>query len=751
MNQTTRAPRSDCASTADCDAAIQSALRKYWGFENLRSQQREAIQAGIDRRDSLVVLPTGGGKSLCYQVPPLVADRVDVVVSPLISLMKDQVDGLRESGYQAVAFYSGIATDDWSRLQREIAAGAYRLIFAAPERLLSDRFVNLMRAAGVGSFAIDEAHCISHWGHDFRPEYRRLIELRRHFPGASMHAFTATATQRVRDDVIAQLQLQNPVVLVGSFDRPNLIYRVIPKTDAIAQTAEILRRHKGEAAIVYCITRRETEDTAAALRSLKFNAAHYHAGMEADERRRTQDAFSEEKLDIVVATVAFGMGIDRSNVRCVIHTSLPKSIEHYQQEAGRAGRDGLAAECALLYSPQDIFRWESLIEKSAGEHDGAAGLVQDARGLLGHIRQFAAAPVCRHRALVEYFGQAFDKDNCGACDVCQGESTSQDETIAAQKILSCVARVQERFGASHVCGVLRGANTQMIRQCGHDRLSTYGLLRDESPERIKDMIYQMIDQGVLGREGGDRPVLKLNTLSWEVMRGARRVRMRKQTDAIETNAAESQTWADVDRGLFDALRDVRRRIADSRSIPAFMVFSDATLRDMARCRPSSLTLLHRISGVSEKKASELGDEFMTAIHQYCAANALSRDRFPATGLSGSRPDRPTDALRKPPRRLSAVLLRAFEMFDHGESIDAVMEAVQRARSTVSSYLEQWIAEHRPADISAWVKREDYQRVSGAITALGATLLKPIFEHLNGEIDYETIRCVKAHLETAEEK
>lgn len=329
---------------------ILATVRRFWGYESLRPLQAEAIQAGLERRDSLVVMPTGGGKSLCYQVPPAVAARTDIVVSPLIALMKDQVDALRASGYPAAALHSGMNLTEIRSVEREVAAGKHHLVFVAPERMLTPRFLELAGRLNVSAFAIDEAHCISQWGHDFRPEYRQLAELKTRFRSASLHAYTATATERVRRDIIEQLGLQDPAVLVGSFDRPNLLYRVLPKLDVKAQIADTLARHKGAASIVYSISRKDTEHIAQYLATQGIRAAHYHAGMEADERRRTQDRFAAEEIDVVVATVAFGMGIDRSDIRCVIHAALPKSIEAYQQETGRAGRDGLPAECVLFYS-----------------------------------------------------------------------------------------------------------------------------------------------------------------------------------------------------------------------------------------------------------------------------------------------------------------------------------------------------------------------------------------------------------------
>ncbi|HEY6364810.1 MAG TPA: RecQ family ATP-dependent DNA helicase, partial [Candidatus Binatia bacterium] len=509
-------------STAD----ILATTRRYWGFSELRPLQEQAIRAGLERRDSLVVMPTGSGKSLCYQVPAGLAQRTDIVVSPLISLMKDQVDGLGECGYPAAALYSGMPPDVLRKIEGQIATGRYRLVFVAPERLLTPRFLQLIERLQVRAFAIDEAHCISHWGHDFRPEYRQLAELKTRFPQASVHAYTATATERVRADIVAQLRLQNPAVLVGTFDRPNLVYRIVPRVDAQMQVLQVLRRHLGEAAIIYCISRKDTEAMAEWLQTNRLRAAFYHAGMEAEERRRTQDAFASQAIDVVAATVAFGMGIDRSDVRCVIHAAMPKSIEHYQQETGRAGRDGLEAECVLLYSAADVIRWESLIEKSAAEAAAPGEVSAAARELLEQMRRFCSDVYCRHCKLSEYFGQEYAKSNCEACDVCLNEVEGlADATVTAQKILSCVARAGERFGAEHIVDVLLGADTERVRRWHHEQLTTYGLMKGANRKTLTNMLYQLLDGGLLERTAEERPVLRLNEASWEVLRGKRAVRL----------------------------------------------------------------------------------------------------------------------------------------------------------------------------------------------------------------------------------
>ncbi|HSQ00195.1 MAG TPA: RecQ family ATP-dependent DNA helicase [Candidatus Dormibacteraeota bacterium] len=608
--------------------AILDVVRRYWGFDQLRPMQEAAIAAGLEGRDALVVLPTGGGKSLCYQVPPAVAGRTDVVVSPLIALMKDQVDGLRENGYPAAALHSGMALDEVREVEEGLAGDRYRLLFVAPERLLMPRFLTWLERAGVRNFAIDEAHCISHWGHDFRPEYRQLAELKTRIAGVSIRAFTATATERVRADVAAQLRLDDPLVLVGTFDRPNLTYRVVPRSDTQRQVLQVLRRHPDEAAIVYCLSRKDTETLAAQLVGHGIRAAHYHAGMESGPRHRTQEAFAEEKLDVVVATVAFGMGIDRSDVRCVIHTALPKSIEHYQQETGRAGRDGLEAECVLLYSGSDVVRLERLLERSAGEAAALRGEgdatddgMEATRQLLRHMQRFASGLACRHKTLSEYFGQAYEREGCGACDVCLEEVEGVgDATVTAQKILSAVARA-EGFGVTHIVDILVGADTERIRGRGHEQLSTYGLLKELPRGGVTAMVHQLVDQRLLERTVGDRPVLRLTPASWEVLRGRRGVQLvQPRAKATPAPRLDGESWEGVDRDLFDHLRQLRRGLAEARGVPPYIIFNDATLRDLARRRPTSLDAFAGTYGVGERKLHDLGPVFVEHIRQWCEAH-----------------------------------------------------------------------------------------------------------------------------------
>lgn len=719
---------------------VREALRRYWGYDSLRPLQAEAIEAGLSGRDSLVVLPTGGGKSLCYQVPPLIAARTDLVVSPLISLMKDQVDALRTSGYPAAAIHGGLAVEDRRQIERELANGRLRLVFAAPERLQSGQLIASLKRAGVRAVAVDEAHCISHWGHDFRQDYRRLAGLREALSGASVHAFTATATARVRADIAAQLRLRDPAVLVGSFDRPNLVYRVVPKQDVQKQVLEVVKRHSGEAVIVYCLSRADTEALAAFLQQHRLRAACYHAGLSADLRHRTQDDFAAEKLDVIVATVAFGMGIDRSDVRCVIHASVPKSVEHYQQETGRAGRDGLPAECVLFYSYGDIARWQGLIEKSAAEAGADPAVAQAGRVLLEQMQRYCSRLECRHRQLVAYFGQTYDKSSCSACDICLDEVASRsDATVAAQKVLSCVARVQERYGAGHVVDVLVGARTARVLELGHDRLSTYGLFKGADKAEVRGIIHQLLDQGLLERVGDEYPVLALNAASWEVLRGQRAVRLRQAAASVKPSRAEADSWAGVDRGLFEELRQLRQRIAQRSGVAAYVILHDRALRDLARQRPTTPDGLRAVRGIGQRKHELLGAALLAVIRRYCREHGVGSDVAEATDGLDVQPVRSKPGVEK-----ARANVAAFALFRQGMSVEHVAVRIGRATSTTYDYLEAFIARERPASIAAWVPAEAQARVTEALLQCPSDRLRPIFEHLGRDVPYWQIRIVVQH-------
>jgi len=574
--------------------------------------------ATLSAKDSLVVMPTGGGKSLCFQAPALLGDTATVVVSPLISLMKDQVDGLLANGIAAAQLNSSQSLTDVKATERDLFSKKLKLLFVSPERLAMTGFRDMLRRAGVKTFAIDEAHCISHWGHDFRPEYRQLRMLRDEFPEASMHAYTATATPEVRADIAKQLGLRDPAILVGDFDRPNLTYRVLPRQDEMKQVLDVIDRHRGEAGIIYCTRRKDVDSLAEKLRKRGQNVVAYHAGMTQDERRDAQEQFSTEKCDLVVATVAFGMGIDRSNVRFVLHTAMPKSVEHYQQESGRAGRDGLEAECVLLYSGADFMTWRSMIGDTATDPEYARSALRH----LSDMDRYCSGASCRHKALVEYFGQKFESAACNACDICLGETEEvADALIVAQKILSCVVRVRESFGVSHVVGVLRGEDTEKIRERQHDQLSTYALLKGHSRHDVREWVYQLIAQDFLAQTHDEYPVLRLGPRAREVLRGHAEVKLRqpaiRKRDVVPGVARPARVAVDdggpYDRELFQALRAWRRDEAQERGVPPYVIFSDRTLREVARVRPTSRYELRGIYGIGDAKLEAFGDALIGVI------------------------------------------------------------------------------------------------------------------------------------------
>jgi ATP-dependent DNA helicase RecQ len=600
---------------------LQDVLERYWGYSSFRPLQAEAMDAILSNRDSIVVLPTGGGKSLCFQAPALVRPGLALIVSPLISLMKDQVDTLTGNGVPAACYNSALPADVKSSVIAGMREGRYRLLYVSPERLVgegSDGFLSLLSQCRVSFVGVDEAHCISQWGHDFRPEYRQLGRLRERLPGISLHAYTATATARVRRDIATQLGLREPIELVGSFDRPNLVYRVLARATIKKQILDIVERHRNEAGIVYCTSRKDVDALAAWLAGSGLRALPYHAGLSDDERSRNQDAFLSERCDLVVATVAFGMGIDRSDVRFVVHAGAPRSLEHYQQEAGRAGRDGLEAECVLIYSGADFLKWRMMLERS-GE------LTDATRGLLRDMERYAGSVGCRHKHLVEYFGEPVPRANCAACDYCLEELEAVPEPVLlARKILAAVARVGQRFGIAHVTNVLVGKESEQVRTRGHHELSTFGLLKDASVVEIRGYIEQLAANQLLRQTDDDYPVLQLTAKGLALMKDPASMpdlSLAKQKSAEKMRGARRakvaiESWQDVDRDLFERLRAVRLEIARARGVPPYVIFHDSTLREMARLRPTTLDALRAVYGVGARKADDLGDQFIQAIREH---------------------------------------------------------------------------------------------------------------------------------------
>ncbi|MHB8707372.1 MAG: DNA helicase RecQ [Desulfuromonadales bacterium] len=588
-------------------------LRDVFGYSAFRAPQEEIVDTLIDGHDVFVLMPTGGGKSLCYQIPALHREGVAIVISPLISLMKDQVDALLVNGVRAAGYNSSLGAKAARQVLARLHAGELDLLYVAPERLLSDGFLERLKELPVALFAVDEAHCVSQWGHDFRPEYVQLGQLRRLFPGVPMIALTATADPQTRGDILARLGLQQARCFVAGFDRPNIRYSVIEKQKPFIQLSTFLESQRNSAGIVYALSRKRVEELARRLAAAGWRAEAYHAGMGDTDRTRVQEAFLRDDLQIVVATVAFGMGIDKSNVRFVVHYDLPKNIESYYQETGRAGRDGLSAEALLLFGYGDIAISRGLIEKGGNPEQKRIEL-HKLQAMVG----FAEAPGCRRRVLLGYFGERLEKD-CGNCDICLNPPERFDATVDAQKALSCVFRVGQRFGVGHVVDVLRGARSERIRELGHDRLSTYGIGAEHSAEDWTGLIRQLIHHGYLVQDVARYSVLTLTEAARPLLRGEERLELAKPRLRVKVQPKKGRTRLgdfDYDEVLFERLRAVRKRLADAEGVPPFVIFADTTLAEMATVLPTSEEALLGIGGVGKHKLRRFGSEFLDEIISY---------------------------------------------------------------------------------------------------------------------------------------
>jgi len=605
-------------------------LREVFGFAEYRQHQEEIVDHLVAGGDAFVLMPTGGGKSLCYQLPAMVRPGTGIIVSPLISLMKDQVDALRAAGVSAAAYNSSLEPGEARSVLRALHAGELDLLYVAPETLMTDGFLDRIRGleSGVGLFAIDEAHCVSQWGHDFRPEYVQLGQLRDLFPGVPIMACTATADPETRDDVRLRLGLADAAVYVTGFDRPNIRYTVVDKREPLHQLTQFLAGHAGESGIVYCLSRKRTEEVAGKLRAHGVDAAAYHAGLPADERRRVQDAFARDEVAVVVATIAFGMGIDKSDVRFVVHYDLPKTVESYYQETGRSGRDGLPAEALLLFGLGDAAVVRSLVEGGGRVANADDAYERDPERVrielhkLASMVGYADGLSCRREALLGYFGEPYPAP-CGNCDICLEPPETFDATEQAQMALSCVYRTGQRFGIAHVIDVLRGAEGEKVLRYGHDQLSTFGIGGELSRDHWQSLFRQLIHRGYLAQDIARYSALRLTGSAWPLLRGEEtlvlarprtRVPTKKQRVRTErAGRAAELAGMPVDEALYEALRALRKRLADEQNVPAYVVFSDATLAEMAARRPTTCAELLDVNGVGQTKLERYGDAFLAAI------------------------------------------------------------------------------------------------------------------------------------------
>jgi ATP-dependent DNA helicase RecQ len=594
----------------------ENILKEIFGYDQFRPLQREVIDHILDKKDTLAIMPTGGGKSLCYQIPALIFNGLTVVVSPLIALMKDQVEQMHELGIPALFINSSLSLEAYQDNIRQVRSGKIKLLYVAPETLLTPRIFNLLDGVQVDCLTIDEAHCISEWGHDFRPEYRQLVEVRKRYPKAVCLAMTATATQRVRQDIKSTLNFGPSTEFIASFNRPNLMLEVVPKTDAEQQTLKFLRQYPDQSGIIYCFSRKQVDDLSRTLGKHGFSVRPYHAGLEDDERRKNQDLFIRDDVQIIVATIAFGMGINKPNVRFVIHYDLPKSVENYYQEIGRAGRDGLPAHCLLLYSYGDVQKQRYFINQKPISEQRTANQHLEA------LIQYADSSQCRRIPLMAYFGEKFSHNNCKTCDNClRGSQKQVDITQAAQKFLSCVARTGELFGAVHIVDVLLGSKNQKVLKFNHDELSTFGIGKELDRNQWLDLSRQMIHQGLLVQDTQYRG-LKLTPKGYELLKNRSEVKGQLQPVAEIKPEVKPQGSMEYNQALFYILRQKRKELADLSHVPPYVIFPDKSLIEMAAYYPMTVGSFMKIHGVGEIKAKHYAEIFIKLIRNFCEQHHL---------------------------------------------------------------------------------------------------------------------------------
>lgn len=595
---------------------LRSALKKYFGYDEFRPLQEEIVTDALSGRDVLALMPTGGGKSVCFQLPALLRDGLTIVVSPLIALMKDQVDSLEASGIAATFLNSTLDAEEARRRWRGLHRGEYRLLYAAPERLMLEGFLERALNWNIAQIAIDEAHCISEWGHDFRPEYRELKKLRTHLPDVPVMALTATATERVQGDIVKQLKLRDPRCYVASFNRPNLTYRVVPKDSPYDQTLAIIRERPNDSGIVYCASRKTAESLAKKLQADGISARPYHAGLDVADRGQAQEDFLRDRVRVITATIAFGMGINKPNVRFVVHYDLPKNLESYYQETGRAGRDGLPGECVLLFSVGDVVKQKRFIEdKSEAEQPTA-------REQLRTMVAYAETRDCRRATLLRYFGEELSEP-CSGCDNCLEPRETFDGTMLAQKFLSCIHRVQQKsgfaFGLNHIVEVLIGGDTEPIRQRGHDSISTYGIGADVTRESWQTIGRELTRLGLVATAPGRFATLHVTPAGMTALRERKPITLTKLSEPKGRKTRKRLTGQiECNEELFEHLRTLRRQLADERDVPAYVIFSDVSLREMARSYPTTTSDFERIPGVGKQKLKDFGEVFTRAIAEFVA-------------------------------------------------------------------------------------------------------------------------------------
>ena len=713
---------------------IHDLLKTRFGYDEFRPLQAEIIQTVLAGRDALVLMPTGGGKSLCYQLPALCLECLTLVVSPLIALMKDQVDALRANGVAAAFINSTVPLHEARGIQLEARAGRLKILYIAPERLAVPGFSDFLRAVRVSLIAIDEAHCISEWGHDFRPDYRNLQVLRDRFPETPVIALTATATDQVRDDIAEQLAISSARRFVASFDRHNLTYIVRPKRQAFGALLELLQQHRQGSAIVYCLSRQNTEDLAADLTEEGIRALPYHAGLDPSVRRSTQERFIRDEVPVVTATIAFGMGIDKPDVRLIAHYHLPRTLEGYYQETGRAGRDDLPSTCVLFYGASDRHALTGFIEQIEDHTERARAWRK-----LQQMVTYSELHTCRRAFLLDYFGEAYARESCGGCDICLSEREDFAATEIAQKILSAIIRTGERFGVAHVVQVLRGSHARRVLAVGHQRLSVHGIARDLGSAELQDIVSLLEDAGLAQRSADQYRTISV-TASGRDFLSRREPLTLTRIKRSERDAYEPQPGArhpDFDRELFARLRDLRFRLAQARGVPPYVIFSDRSLQEMAYYIPKSRESFSGISGVGGVKLDEFADEFLDVI----------RDDAESRGLAERpKPRRRTRRGRETGRK-GSTYRQTLDLYRRGLSISEIRQRRGLTETTIVSHLEHLIASGETLPLERELPAPDrVTRIADAFAQTGTQTLSSVRDLLGGDYSYDELRLVRAWLD-----
>ena len=709
-------------------------LKKVFGFQSFRPNQETIIKSILDKKDVFAVMPTGGGKSLCYQLPARMMKGTTVVISPLISLMKDQVDAAIENGMSAAFLNSSLSAQEMSAVYQQLKSNDLELLYIAPERFAMPGFLETLKSLPISLFAIDEAHCVSEWGHDFRPDYLSLCDLTRTFPHIPVSAFTATATPKVQKDIISKIGLRSPYVIRASFNRQNLFYQVKSKIGIESQIMEFLKEHADEPGIIYRTTRDSVSRLTEFLVEQGISALPYHAGLSPEERKRNQEAFSRDRVTIIVATIAFGMGIDKSNVRFVIHADLPKNIEGYYQETGRAGRDGETANCLLFFGRQDIPKIRYFIDQMPNENERSISMEK-----LNKSVKYASHNVCRRRQLLEYFGENYPEENCGACDICMGNVEKVDITTDAQIVMSAISRTGQYFGIGHIIDIVAGADTKRIRELQHNEIKTYGAGKHKAKKHWQFIVDELLAQEAIVQDGGQYPVLKLTKKGTEILlgrekiEGLKREEIRKKPKAFKVSGFEP-----YDEVLFDKLRVLRKRLAEGHKVPPYIIFSDMTLHEMCVYYPSTLDEMITISGVGDTKLKSYGTDFTKEIKAHLDKNPdiSTPDREPVAS-SVNIPQQKT---------IGGTIEKTYELSREGLSIKEIAKTRNLATSTITGHLESLIRDGRDVVMDSLIDPAKRNTIEEMFLTLKTWHTGPIVEHSNGTVSYDDAKLVRAYVQ-----